>query len=291
MGSGQKRLGPNVIGYEGLLQPLADGLKLFSKETILPANSNTFLFLLAPMILFTLSFLGWSVIPYNFGNVLCDLNLGFFLILSISSMNVYSILLAGWSSNSIYAFCGAVRSIAQMISYEISLGFLISVIVYCSGSLNLSDIVRSQYLVWFCFCFPLLFIMFFIVLLAETNRHPFDLPEAESELVSGYNVEYSGMLFALFFLGEYANILFTSALSTVIFFGGWLAPFTISILTFGGNFWFGIKSTLFVFINCLTRISVPRYRHDQLMSLCWKVFLPVSLYYLMTTLSSFSLIF
>lgn len=277
MGIIQRRRGPNVIGYAGLLQALADGLKLFVKETILPSNSNLIIFLIAPLLCFLLSLIGWAVIPFSNQVIIADINLGVLYLFAISSLNVYSILLAGWSSNSKYAYLGALRSTAQMISYEISLGFTILSVVICSGSLNLSTIVSTQQNVWFILPLLPMFMIFSISMLAETNRHPFDLPEAESELVSGYNVEYSAMTFALFFLGEYANMLLMSAVASILFLGGWFSPF-FNILS--GSFWFVLKILIGCVFFILTRATLPRYRYDQLMQLGWKCFLPLSLGYL-----------
>jgi NADH-quinone oxidoreductase subunit H len=278
MASIQRRKGPNVVGYLGLLQPLADGLKLFVKETIIPSNSNFFIFLLAPVITFTLSLLGWAVIPFNIGLVASNINVGLLYLLTISSLSVYGILLAGWSSNSKYAFLGALRSISQMISYEISISFILLTVILSSGSLNLTEIVVSQQKIWYIFILFPSFLMFFVSALAETNRHPFDLPEAEAELVSGYNVEYSGMAFALFFLGEYANMLLMSALTTILFFGGWLPFTTFTLFAYIPAFiWFGGKLLIFVILFCVIRAAVPRYRYDQLMSIGWKTFLPISI--------------
>lgn len=280
MGIIQRRRGPNVVGYAGLLQALADGLKLFVKETILPSNSNLIIFLIAPILCFLLSLVGWAVIPFSHQVVISDINLGVLYLFAISSLNVYSILLAGWSSNSKYAYLGALRSTAQMISYEISLGFTILSVVISAGSLNLITITQSQQKIWFIVPLLPMFIIFYISMLAETNRHPFDLPEAEAELVSGYNVEYSAMTFALFFLGEYANMLLMSAISSILFLGGWLAP---PFFFFSGSFWLVIKILIGCVFFILTRATLPRYRYDQLMQLGWKCFLPLSLGYLIFT--------
>lgn len=280
----QRRKGPNVVGTFGLLQPLSDGLKLFVKETILPSNSDVILFILAPIMTFFLSILGWAVIPMGKYMFFSEINIGILYLLAISSLGVYGVIIAGWSSNSKYAFLGALRSTAQMISYEISIGFTILSIIVCAGSLNLLEIVFAQQNVWyFVPMFPL-FLIFFISILAETNRHPFDLPEAEAELVSGYNVEYSAMGFALFFLGEYANMLLMSSLATILFLGGWYAPF--DFLSFiPSSFWFGLKVSFFVIFFIVARGILPRYRYDQLMRLGWKVFLPFTLSWLFFTAS------
>lgn len=281
MGIIQRRRGPNVIGYLGLLQALADGLKLFVKETTLPSNSNIIIFLIAPVLCFLLSLIGWAVIPFSNQIVVADINLGILYLFSISALNVYSILLAGWSSNSKYAYLGALRSTAQMISYEISLGFIILNIIICTGSFNLSKIVETQQGVWFIVPLFPMFIVFYIAMLAETNRHPFDLPEAEAELVSGYNVEYSAMTFALFFLGEYANMLLMSSIAAILFLGGWLPIINIFPLNFiPGGFWFSLKILLGAIFFIVTRATLPRYRYDQLMQIGWKCFLPLSLGYL-----------
>nr|YP_010377453.1 NADH dehydrogenase subunit 1 [Hemiaulus sinensis]QYB23189.1 NADH dehydrogenase subunit 1 [Hemiaulus sinensis] len=284
MGSIHRRKGPNVIGFVGLLQPLADGLKLFVKETILPSNSNIYVFLLAPILTFILSLIGWSVIPLSESIVISDINLGILYLFAISSLSVYGIVMAGWSSNSKYPFLGALRSAAQMISYEVSIGFIIVNICVCVGSFNISNIVLAQKNVWFIVPLFPMFILFYISMLAETNRHPFDLPEAEAELVSGYNVEYSAMTFALFFLGEYANMLLMSVFSSLIFLGGWLPLidiFPLNILP--GSFWLSLKILLGVLFFVLTRAALPRYRYDQLMHIGWKSFLPLSLGYLLFT--------
>lgn len=281
MGAIQRRRGPNVVGFIGLLQPLADGLKLFVKETTLPTNANTGIFLFAPALAFILSLMGWAVIPLAKGIVISDLNLGVIYLLAISSLNVYGILFAGWSSNSKYAFLGALRSASQMISYEIAIGFTILNVVICAGSFNLSLIVLAQQKIWFIIPLLPVFIIFYISMLAETNRHPFDLPEAEAELVSGYNVEYSAMTFALFFLGEYANMLLMSTISAILFLGGWLPLFDNFIFNLiPGTIWLCIKICLGVVFFILTRATLPRYRYDQLMSIGWKCFLPLSLGYL-----------
>jgi len=276
MGAIQRRKGPNVVGTFGLLQPLADGLKLFVKETVIPANANTYLFILAPMLTFILSLIGWVAIPFTNGSCYTDINLGILYLFAISSLGVYGIVIAGWASNSKYAFMGALRSAAQMISYEISIGFILINIILCVGSLNLSLIVESQKDVWFCFTLFPIFLMFYISILAETNRHPFDLPEAEAELVAGYNVEYSSMAFALFFLGEYSNMIIMSTFCTLLFLGGWLPLF--NFLSFiPGIFWLASKIIFFLILFIWIRAAFPRYRYDQLMRLGWKVYLPLSL--------------
>jgi NADH-quinone oxidoreductase subunit H len=286
MGSIQRRRGPNVIGFLGLLQPLADGLKLFVKETILPSNSNLFIFLIAPILTFILSLMGWAVIPISETIVISDLNLGVLYLFAISSLSVYGIIMAGWSSNSKYPFLGSLRSAAQMISYEVSIGFIIVNTCVCAGSFNLTDIILMQKNVWFIIPLFPMFVLFYISMLAETNRHPFDLPEAEAELVSGYNVEYSAMTFALFFLGEYANMLLMSTFSSILFLGGWLPIISIFPLTvFPGSFWMSLKIILGVIFFILTRAALPRYRYDQLMYIGWKSFLPLSLGYLILTVN------
>jgi len=282
LGAIQRRRGPNVIGVYGLLQPLSDGFKLLVKETILPSNSNKFIFIIAPIITFVISLMGWAIIPYDKYSLLSDLNIGVLYLFAISSLGVYGIIMSGWASNSKYAFLGALRSAAQMVSYEVSIGFIIITIVICCGSFNLSTIIETQKYIWFVIPFFPLFLMFFVSALAETNRHPFDLPEAEAELVSGYNVEYSAMGFALFSLGEYANMLLMSSLNVILFFGGYNPP--LECLNFIPGFvWFGIKICFFVILFIWMRAALPRYRYDQLMGLGWKVFLPVSLTYLMLT--------
>jgi len=284
LGAIQRRRGPNVVGVYGLLQPLSDGFKLLVKETVLPSNANKFIFILAPIITFVISLMGWAIIPYDKYSVLSEVNVGVLYLFAISSLGVYGIIMSGWASNSKYAFLGALRSAAQMVSYEVSIGFIIVTIVVCCGSFNLQTIIESQRNVWFIIPFFPLFLMFFTSALAETNRHPFDLPEAEAELVSGYNVEYSAMGFALFSLGEYANMLLMSSLNVILFFGGWLPP--LEVLSFiPGSIWFGLKICFFVVLYVWIRAALPRYRYDQLMGLGWKVFLPISLTYLMLTFS------
>jgi NADH-quinone oxidoreductase subunit H len=276
----QLRKGPNVVGPFGLLQPLADGLKLMLKEVIVPTSANKFLFVLAPIITFVLSMIGWAVVPFDKGLVLADINVGVLYLLAVSSLGVYGIILAGWASNSNYAFLGAIRSSAQMISYEVSIGLVIVTVLLTTGSLNLSEIVTKQAnMEWYIqlLLFPMM-IIFFICCLAETNRLPFDLPEAEAELVAGYNVEYSSMTFAMFFLGEYANMILTSAMTATLFMGGWLPPFNIEDLAFiPGFIWFMLKVSFLLFCFLWIRATFPRYRYDQLMKLGWKVLLPISL--------------
>ena len=286
MGAIQRRRGPNVVGFMGLLQALADGLKLFVKETTLPSNSNLAIFLLAPMISFILSLISWSVIPFSNKIVAADINLGILYLFAISSLNVYGILLAGWSSNSKYAYLGALRSAAQMISYEISIGFIVLTTVLCAGTFNLSNIVLAQTKIYYIVPLFPMFVLFYISMLAETNRHPFDLPEAEAELVSGYNVEYSAMTFALFFLAEYSNMLLMSSFAAILFLGGWLPFFDIfPLYIFPGSFWFSLKISIGVVFFIVTRATLPRYRYDQLMQLGWKSFLPLSLSFIILTSS------
>jgi NADH-quinone oxidoreductase subunit H len=278
IGAMQKRVGPNVVGFIGLLQPLADGLKLLLKETILPSSANIIVFIIAPVITFMLSLVGWAVIPFSKNMVFADINVGLLYIFAISSLGVYGIIIAGWASNSKYAFLGALRSAAQMVSYEVSIGLILITVLLCVGSLNLTQIVLTQQSIWFCVPLFPLFIMFFISSLAETNRHPFDLPEAEAELVAGYFVEYSAMGFALFFLGEMSNIILMSSLSVVFFLGGWNAPLNIAIFNWiPGVVWFALKLAFILFLFIWVRVAFPRYRYDQLMRLGWKVFLPLSL--------------
>mgnify|MGYP002630084189 CR=1 FL=1 len=278
IGAMQLRRGPNVVGPFGLLQPIADGLKLFLKETIVPSGANPVVFLLAPMVTFSLALMAWAVIPFDDGMVLADINVGILYLFAISSLGVYGILMAGWASNSKYAFLGALRSAAQMVSYEISMGFVIVTVLLCVGSLNLTDIVLAQKDMWFVIpLFPMA-VIFFISTLAETNRHPFDLPEAEAELVAGYNVEYSAMTFALFFLGEYANMILMATMTAILFLGGWLPPLDIAPFNWlPGPLWLAAKIAFVLFFFLWVRATFPRYRYDQLMRLGWKVFLPISL--------------
>lgn len=274
----QLRIGPNVVGPFGLFQPIADGIKLLHKETIIPMAANKLLFFVAPVLLFSLSLAAWAVIPFAPGWVFSDINVGVLYLLAISSLGVYGIIIAGWSSNSKYAMLGALRSAAQMISYEVSIGLILVSVLLCSGSLNLSDIILAQQNGWYAIKLFPLFVMYFISCLAETNRTPFDLPEAEAELVAGYHVEYSAFPFALFFLGEYANMILMSAMCTILFAGGWLAPFAhASIDWIPSIVWFLGKICVFLFVFLWTRATLPRYRYDQLMRLGWKVFLPLSL--------------
>jgi len=277
----QLRKGPNVVGPFGLLQPFADALKMLMKETIIPSGANRLLFLIAPMLTFALAMLAWAVIPVNEGWVAADINVGILYLFAISSLGVYGIIIAGWASNSKYAFLGAMRSAAQMVSYEVSMGFVLVSVLLCVGSLNLSDIVLAQQRIWFCIPLFPMFIVFFISALAETNRSPFDLPEGESEIVAGFFVEYSSMSFALFFLGEYANMILMSGLTTILFLGGWLGPF--GILPQLGVIWFILKICFVLFFFLWVRATFPRYRYDQLMRLGWKVFLPLSLLWLVVT--------
>jgi len=280
----QLRKGPNVVGPFGLLQPLADGLKLLFKETIIPLNANRVVFVMAPMVTFILSLIAWAVIPFGPGLVLANINVGVLYLFAISSLGVYGIIMAGWASNSMYPFLGALRSAAQMVSYEVSIGFVIITVLLCVGSLNLSDVVEAQRGLWFCIPLLPMFIIFFISALAETNRAPFDLPEAEAELVSGYNVEYSSMPFALFFLGEYANMILMSAMTVILFLGGWLSPIELAPFTWvPGPIWFAIKISLVLFCFLWVRATFPRYRYDQLMRLGWKIFLPFSLVWVVVT--------
>ncbi len=280
----QLRKGPNVVGPFGLFQPFADAIKLMMKETVIPTGSNRLLFLMAPMLTFGLALIAWAVIPFGPGLVLADINVGVLYLFAISSLGVYGVIIAGWASNSKYAFLGALRSAAQMVSYEVSIGFVIITVLLCVGSLNLSRVVEAQQGLWFFIPLFPMFIVFFISALAETNRAPFDLPEGESEIVAGFFVEYSSMSFALFFLGEYANMILMSAMTTILFLGGWLPPFDIAPLNWiPGPIWFALKICLCLFVFLWVRATFPRYRYDQLMRLGWKVFLPLSLLWVALT--------
>jgi NADH-quinone oxidoreductase subunit H len=284
----QLRKGPNVVGPFGLWQPFADGLKLLVKETIVPREANRVVFIIAPLVTFTLSLVAWAVIPFDPGVVVANINVGILYIFAISSLGVYGIILAGWSSNSRYAFLGALRSAAQMVSYEVAIGFVLVTVLLCAGSLNLSEIVAAQSRVpiWHAYAWPMLpmFVIFFISGLAETNRAPFDLVEGETEIVAGYFVEYSAMAFALFYLGEYGNMILMSAMTSVLFLGGWLAPFGIPPFTWvPGPIWFALKIAFVLFCFLWVRATFPRFRYDQLMRLGWKVFLPFSLFWLVLT--------
>jgi len=274
LGSIQLRKGPNVVGVFGLLQPLADGLKLFAKETVIPNHSNKLIFIIAPLLGFILSLISWAVIPYSEGAILADINVGMLYIFAVGSIGVYAILMSGWASNSKYAFFGAIRAAAQMISYEVSIGLIIISVILCAGSLNITDIIIAQKEIYFIFPLFPAFIMFFVSALAETNRAPFDLAEGESELVSGFNVEYSAMVFALFFLAEYGHIILMSVLTAILFLGGWLSM--VPGLP-DSSFWLALKSVLVMFIFIWVRASFPRARYDQLMALLWKSYLPLSL--------------
>ena len=280
----QMRKGPNVVGPFGLLQPIADAVKLLFKETILPSKANIIVFLFAPILTFTLAMVAWAVIPVNEGWVIADINVGVLYLFAISSLGVYGVIMSGWASNSKYPFLGALRSAAQMVSYEVSMGFVIVSVILCVGSFNLTDVVNAQKTVWFCIPMLPMFVVFFISALAETNRTPFDLPEGESELVGGYFTEYSSMTFALFFLGEYANMLLMCAITTLLFLGGWLPPMDIAPFNMvPGIFWFLAKVGFLAFVFLWIRATLPRYRYDQLMRLGWKVFLPLSLFWVVAT--------
>jgi NADH-quinone oxidoreductase subunit H len=287
----QMRLGPNVVGWFGLLQPFADALKLLTKETVLPTGASPVVFFLAPMITFSLAMLAWAVIPVNPGWVISDLNVGVLYLFAISSLGVYGVVMAGWASNSRYAFLGAMRSAAQMVSYEVSIGFIMITVLMTAGTLNLSALVEAQSEPlfgvlpgWYFIPHLPMFIVFFVSVLAETNRHPFDLPEAESELVAGFMTEYSSMSFALFFLGEYANMIMMSGMVSILFLGGWLPPYDVAPLNLiPGVVWFAAKIAFCLFVFIWVRATFPRYRYDQLMRLGWKVFLPLSLIWLALT--------
>jgi NADH-quinone oxidoreductase subunit H len=286
LGAIQLRKGPNVVGPFGLAQPFADALKMMFKETIIPAGSDRILFMMAPMITFGLAVVAWAVIPVSDGWAIANINVGILYLLAISSLGVYGIIIAGWASNSKYAFLGALRSAAQMVSYEVSMGFVIVTVMLCVGSLNLNDIVLAQRNIWFAIPLFPMFVIFFISGLAETNRAPFDLAEGDTEIVAGFFVEYSAMSFALFFLGEYANMILISATTTVLFLGGWLSPLPFVPFTLiPGVFWFLLKIFFCLFVFLWVRATLPRYRYDQLMALGWKVFLPLSLFWLVLTAS------
>ena len=282
----QKRQGPNVVGPFGLLQSLADALKYIFKEIIIPSSSNKIIFILAPIVTMTLALISWAVIPFSESQVLADINVGILYLFAVSSLGVYGIIMGGWASNSKYPFLGAIRSAAQMVSYEVSIGIIIINVLLCVGSLNLNDIVLAQQNLWFVIPLFPMFVVFFISALAETNRPPFDLPEAEAELVAGYQTEYSGMMYAMFWLGEYANILLMCAMGSILFLGGWLSP--IELYPFNlipGAVWLIFKILFLFVLFALVKAIVPRYRYDQLMRLGWKIFLPFSLFYVVLTAS------
>jgi len=282
----QKRQGPNVVGPFGLLQSLADALKYMFKEVIIPSSSNKVIFILAPIITMTLALISWAVIPFSATHVLADINVGILYLFAVSSLGVYGIIMGGWASNSKYPFLGAIRSAAQMVSYEVSIGVIIINVLLCVGSLNLNDIVMAQENLWFVIPLFPMFVIFFISALAETNRPPFDLPEAEAELVAGYQTEYSGMMYAMFWLGEYANILLMCAMGSILFLGGWLSPIEIYPFTLiPGAIWLIFKILFLFILFALVKAIVPRYRYDQLMRLGWKIFLPLSLTWVVLTSS------
>jgi NADH-quinone oxidoreductase subunit H len=282
----QKRQGPNVVGPFGLLQSLADALKYIFKEIIIPSSSNKVIFILAPIVTMTLALIAWAVIPFSATQVLADINVGVLYLFAVSSLGVYGIIMGGWASNSKYPFLGAIRSAAQMVSYEVSIGVIIINVLLCVGSLNLNDIVIAQKNLWFVIPLFPMFVIFFISALAETNRPPFDLPEAEAELVAGYQTEYSGMMYAMFWLGEYANILLMCAMGAILFLGGWLSPIDMYPFTLvPGAIWLILKILLLFILFALVKAIVPRYRYDQLMRLGWKVFLPLSLIWVVITSS------
>ncbi len=279
-----QRRGPNVVGPFGLLQSFADLIKVFFKETVVPTNANKVVFLIGPLVMFILSMIAWAVIPFDEGWVIADINVGILYLFAISSLGVYGIVMAGWASNSRYPFLGALRSAAQMVSYEVSIGFVIVTVLLAAGSLNLSKIVMAQKDLWFAVPLLPMFVIFFVSALAETNRHPFDLPEAENELVAGFQVEYSAVPFVLFFLAEYANMILMSGLTVILFLGGWLPPFDVVPFTWiPGVLWFVFKIIGVLFVFIWVRASFPRYRYDQLMRLGWKVFLPFSLLWVVVT--------
>lgn len=284
LGAIQRRQGPTTVGPFGLLQPIADGIKLLSKETIIPSQANKGVFVLAPIMLFALSLIAWAVIPFDKGWVLANVNVGILYLFAVSSMGVYGVIMAGWASNSRYAFLGGLRSASQMVSYEVSMGLIIVTVLLCTGSLNLQEIVLADRPLWMqIWLFPM-FIVFLVSILAETNRAPFDLPEGESEITGGFMVEYSSMTYAMFFLGEYANMILMSAITATLFLGGWLPPFGMAFLAFvPGMVWFSLKTALILFFFIWARGTLPRYRYDQLMRLGWKVFLPLTLVWVVAT--------
>jgi NADH-quinone oxidoreductase subunit H len=284
----QLRKGPNVVGPFGLLQPIADALKMLMKETVVPSGANRLVFIAAPMVSLVLALVAWAVIPFDYGLVISNINVGILYLFAISSLSVYGIIMAGWASNSRYAFLGALRSAAQMVSYEVSIGFVLVTVLLCAGSLNLSEIVLAQRHIWFVIPLLPMAVIFFISGLAETNRAPFDLPEGESELVAGFHVEYSAMTFLLFFIAEYGNMVLVAAMTTILFLGGWLPPFNLEPFSgvaahFWHVLWFLIKTALMMFVFLWVRATFPRFRYDQLMRLGWKVFLPFSLLWLVLT--------
>ncbi len=284
MAAMQMRKGPNVVGPFGLMQPFADALKMLMKETIIPTGANRVLFIVAPLLTMTLAMIAWAVIPVNDGWAIADINVGILYLFAVSSLGVYGIVIAGWASNSKYAFLGALRSAAQMVSYEVSMGLVIVTVLLCAGSLNLTAIVHAQERIWFFIPLFPMFVVFFISILAETNRAPFDLPEGESEIVGGFHVEYGAMTFGLFFLGEYANMILMSAMTAILFLGGWLSPIPFAPFTWvPGPVWFILKILLVLFMFVWVRATFPRFRYDQLMRLGWKVFLPLSLGWLVLT--------
>jgi NADH-quinone oxidoreductase subunit H len=288
LAASQLRKGPNVVGAFGLLQPIADGLKMLLKETVIPSGANRIVFIAAPMLTFTLAMVAWAVIPFDNTLVIANINVGILYLFAISSLGVYGVIMAGWASNSRYAFLGALRSAAQMVSYEVSIGFVLVTVLLCAGSLNLTEIVLSQRHIWYAIPLLPMFVVFFVSALAETNRAPFDLVEGESELVAGYFVEYSSMSFGLFFLGEYGNMILMSAMTSILFLGGWLPPLGIEPFTgvwqhiWHGS-WFALKVAFVLFCFLWVRATFPRFRYDQLMRLGWKVFLPLSLFWLVLT--------
>jgi NADH-quinone oxidoreductase subunit H len=284
LAASQLRKGPNVVGPFGLLQPIADGLKLLLKETVIPSGANRVVFIAAPMVTFSLALLAWAVIPFDVGVVVSNINVGILYLFAISSLSVYGVIMAGWASNSRYAFLGALRSAAQMVSYEVSIGFVLVTVLLCAGSLNLTAIVEAQHTIWFVIPLLPMFVVFFVSALAETNRPPFDMPEDEATLVAGYFVEYSAMSFGLFFLGEYGNMILMSAMTSILFLGGWLSPIPLEPFTWiPGPIWLLAKILFVMFCFLWVRATFPRFRYDQLMRLGWKVFLPLSLFWLVLT--------